>query len=492
MSLTKATYSMIDGAPINPKDFGAVGDGVSDDSAAIQAAFAAGDTILFPEGTYYLGEYASSLDAAIDLSNRTVNVQNSGKVLFTLKTATGTGSCHPAVFLLYNSPDCVFGDFSFFDTGVDLSTTNNRGLLAYRMTADGTSGTWGNVTIGKISCENCTSPLTFDGADATNRVSGITVQEINLYNCYYGVNAQNQGDNVQVGVINSEKVRRVYFPYGVKNHRATINDKNHLGSTATVYIQRQIGGFDTRDIYINYSCYETTEIQTIVSVAHVDLLGGTIENIHVNLDVDVSVSSTPIKFVNFDGAGNETSAASSNVVNEVYIDGRFGATANSINTVATYADATGSIYVSAAGATIDSTTTGVKFIVRNTPVDYVPVWTTDGTAPAIGNGTLSGRYEIVEDICNFFIEFTAGSTTTFGSGSFRFTLPKTAAYDQIMSLWGEDNGVANYIGLGLLGGARSYVYSVSNASGATWSASSPFAWGSGDRIRISGSYVVQT
>lgn len=38
MSLTKATYSMIDGAPINLVDYGVVGDGVADDTAAIQAA----------------------------------------------------------------------------------------------------------------------------------------------------------------------------------------------------------------------------------------------------------------------------------------------------------------------------------------------------------------------------------------------------------------------------------------------------------------------
>lgn len=38
MSLTKATYSMIEGAPLNLADYGAVGDGVADDTAAIQAA----------------------------------------------------------------------------------------------------------------------------------------------------------------------------------------------------------------------------------------------------------------------------------------------------------------------------------------------------------------------------------------------------------------------------------------------------------------------
>jgi len=54
MSLTKVTYSMIQGAVINVKDYGAIGNGVADDTAAIQAAINANKngTIFFPIGAY--------------------------------------------------------------------------------------------------------------------------------------------------------------------------------------------------------------------------------------------------------------------------------------------------------------------------------------------------------------------------------------------------------------------------------------------------------
>lgn len=56
MALTKTTYSMIEGASLNVLDFGAIGDGVADDSAAIQAAINAvpsiGGEVYFPRGTY--------------------------------------------------------------------------------------------------------------------------------------------------------------------------------------------------------------------------------------------------------------------------------------------------------------------------------------------------------------------------------------------------------------------------------------------------------
>jgi len=58
MALTKVTYSMIDSAPLNVLDFGATGDGVTDDSVAFQAALddaaTSGKSVFVPSATGYV------------------------------------------------------------------------------------------------------------------------------------------------------------------------------------------------------------------------------------------------------------------------------------------------------------------------------------------------------------------------------------------------------------------------------------------------------
>jgi len=64
MSLTKATYSMIVGAPVNVMDYGAVGDGIADDTAALQAAIDTGaKSIYFPQGTYLISSSLTITDS---------------------------------------------------------------------------------------------------------------------------------------------------------------------------------------------------------------------------------------------------------------------------------------------------------------------------------------------------------------------------------------------------------------------------------------------
>lgn len=54
---------------------------------------------------------------------------------------------------------------------------------------------------------------------------------------------------------------------------------------------------------------------------------------------------------------------------------------------------------------------------------YTPAWTAASVNPVIGNGTLSGKYRRVGDSMEINIYLQAGSTTTFGTGVYAWSIP---------------------------------------------------------------------
>lgn len=85
MSLTKATYSMIEGAPINLLDFGADGTGASDATAAIQAAITA-----CPEGYWIDGSGQTyRVDGTVTASGNTFKLRNAKFTTTTNYTSQG-------------------------------------------------------------------------------------------------------------------------------------------------------------------------------------------------------------------------------------------------------------------------------------------------------------------------------------------------------------------------------------------------------------------
>jgi hypothetical protein len=68
---------------------------------------------------------------------------------------------------------------------------------------------------------------------------------------------------------------------------------------------------------------------------------------------------------------------------------------------------------------------------------YTPAWTAVTTNPAIGNGTLTGKYIIRPGgTCILRIYLVAGGTTMFGSGAWSFGMPAgiVAANDVVQGL----------------------------------------------------------
>jgi hypothetical protein len=106
MSLTKVTYSMIAGAPINVLDFGADPTGVSDSTEAIRNAIAAATgvnsqstEVYFPIGTYLFNDTIDVSNCKqLSLRGQTINF-NFGGAAKTILKYTGTAS--PAIKMSY-------------------------------------------------------------------------------------------------------------------------------------------------------------------------------------------------------------------------------------------------------------------------------------------------------------------------------------------------------------------------------------------------------
>lgn len=120
---------------------------------------------------------------------------------------------------------------------------------------------------------------------------------------------------------------------------------------------------------------------------------------------------------------------------------------------------------------------------------YVPVWGSTAVAPAIGNGTITGRYWQDGNKVTALISVTMGATTGFGTGTYTFTLPVAASFTGFGCAKASDTGVANYIGIAYVNSGLCVVFNQASPS-VLWGPANPFAFGATDTIEIEISYFV--
>lgn len=128
---------------------------------------------------------------------------------------------------------------------------------------------------------------------------------------------------------------------------------------------------------------------------------------------------------------------------------------------------------------------------------YTPTWTSTGTQPAIGNGTIVGKYLQIGKLVFFRIVLTFGSTTSVGTGSYRLSLPTTANETAVglmlpMGQWGI-SAAANYAGhVDLVSsttvGALTHSTTTGGQSGGEVTHNSPLTWANGNVFAIKGFY----
>lgn len=127
--------------------------------------------------------------------------------------------------------------------------------------------------------------------------------------------------------------------------------------------------------------------------------------------------------------------------------------------------------------------------------DYTPTWSGASGNPAIGNGSITGRYLHIGDRVDFYIGITMGSTTTYGSGLWSLTMPVTPVSGIRWMFTGllYDLSLGDNYKLGAVadGSMEMNIRRDSNTAGAalaTVTATNPFTWANGDELYLSGTY----
>ena len=139
-------------------------------------------------------------------------------------------------------------------------------------------------------------------------------------------------------------------------------------------------------------------------------------------------------------------------------------------------------------------TSGELFVTGTAWASYAVSWTADGVSqPDIGNGTITGKFKRIGKTVFVHVTLTTSSTTTYGSGTWRFSLPLAATSSRAVTVPALylDNGTAYHAGQAIteFAGNTSFVSVLSGGSPmAPVTATSPFTWVSGDSLTINGSY----
>jgi len=133
MSLTKVTNSMIDGAPANPLDFGAVPDGSTSSTSAVQSAFDSSDavTLSAASDTYQIG--------AVNVANTGVVFDGGGQVVNTIVTDTSGNVLYATPFIASTNDMRLIVDKSSTKCLTNLLEFKNLGFNTVMV--DGLTGT---------------------------------------------------------------------------------------------------------------------------------------------------------------------------------------------------------------------------------------------------------------------------------------------------------------------------------------------------------------
>jgi len=291
MSLTKVTYSMIKGSTFNVQDYGAVGNGSTDDTAAIQAAAAAiqaagGGTLYFPAGTYSVfGSTTGTLCSFTGLNGIACIGYGATIAVPAAKTITASEG---TFFLFSGCINILVDGFATDGPVLDVSSVTVKGYEFVRCLSGCKNIALPNNKVKNSLAGFVTSKAAGDAN--TLRSQNIWIGVLDVENCWYGVNGQYSGDFMQVDLLRTNTIHRSYFVYGASNLKAKILSKNHKANDVSV---TTLSGLAVVNVDIDYwstedstSCGDAIKVQ----IGFANETASTMRNVRINLNIAYAAS----------------------------------------------------------------------------------------------------------------------------------------------------------------------------------------------------------
>jgi hypothetical protein len=224
---------------VNVKDFGAVGDGVADDTFAVQAALNSSNQVFFPNGEYLISNKITIANKSITITgeNQTSTVikfssnaagidisqsGNSNSVLISNikieKTATTTNS--PAIKIsgggtiihcwAYIENVTIYGAGSnYWDGGIWLDNISNSCVNSVNVDLDQTNSQYGFKVSGTsftTSFDQCQSFSNQKGFIIEGDGEGVTINSCTIVNCIEGIRKQHAPQSEPLLVVTNSHI----------------------------------------------------------------------------------------------------------------------------------------------------------------------------------------------------------------------------------------------------------------------------------------------
>ena len=129
-------------------------------------------------------------------------------------------------------------------------------------------------------------------------------------------------------------------------------------------------------------------------------------------------------------------------------------------------------------------------------LQYTPTWTASTTNPAIGNGSITGYYSRQGSQITVQLDIRFGTTTTFGTGNWRFSVPRTdlspyTIVQVVGSGFTQSSGANDFIVIPRINAGNGYIelFAVNTAGALIQIGSATQAWSTSGNLRLSFTYL---